>query len=131
MVRFIDKNRVLINDLSVLNKKMSKEHPLIKVIYDNWKTNFLASLSYAKLKPFPFSLPCTVHKNSKDESAVGVYMNFLLLEKCVLMPSFGDKENDPKAQKVLERAYDRKVIPIEANKLAEKGGIINCITWIS
>lgn len=130
MVRFINDDTVLVNDLTGLDKKMEQEHPLMKAIYDNWKRNLFASLEFAKLKPYSVTLPCTVHENVKDKSAVGIYMNFLILEKCIVMPVFGDMKNDIVAQKVLEKAYGKPVIPVESKKLAEEGGIINCVTWV-
>ena len=45
------------------------------------------------------------------------------------MPSFNDKDHDDKTLNILQDAYEREVIPIEAGKFAEKGGIINCVTW--
>jgi len=129
MVRFIDDNHVLVNDLSGLDKKMARMHHLIKEVYLNWSSNFKASLINARLKQIP--LPCTVERNEKDESAIGIYMNFLLLERCVLMPAYGDKKNDHFAQQTLEKVYNRRVIPIIASKLAEKGGVINCVTWVA
>ncbi|MCJ7447976.1 MAG: agmatine deiminase family protein [Bacteroidales bacterium] len=130
MVRFINDDTVLVNDLTGLDKKIDEEYPYLKVIYVKWKRNFYTSLDNAKLNWYPIYLPCTVHKNKNDKSAVGVYMNFLILEKCIVMPVFGDEKNDDEARQILEKAYGRKVFSIESKKLAEEGGIINCVTWI-
>ena len=128
MVRFVNDKKVLVNDLSGMDQKMKEEDPKIQIVYNNWKRNLCKSLENAGLKSEP--LPCTVHRNESDESAVGVYMNFLKLEKCIFMPTFGDPDNDDNAKSVLNKWYEREVIPIEATDLAERGGIINCVTWL-
>ncbi len=127
MVRFVDAGTVLVNDLSGLDKKMKNENTKIQEVYEKWRTNFDNTLENAGLKSR--QLPCTVHRNEKDVWATGVYMNFLKLYDFIIMPVFGDKENDNKAKVKLEETYDREVFTIEATELSKKGGIINCITW--
>lgn len=128
LVRFIDADRILINDLSGLDEKTEKDNDeYVKVIYKKWKYNLLMSLENANLTSLV--LPCNVHKNSRDESAEGIYMNFLKLNNCIVIPVFNDKDNDKKAQAMLESLYNKRVITIEAINLAKKGGVINCVTW--
>lgn len=127
LVRFITPGKVLINDMSGLDQVMQKENKKVRMIYEKWKESFFVTLSNNLLKPV--TLPCTVHRNDQNESAVGVYMNFLKLKQCIVMPVFNDKEIDQAAKDVLEREFDLPVEEVEANKLAEKGGIINCVTW--
>ena len=127
MVRFVDTDTVLVNDLSGLDQKMEKENEKIRKVYKKWKTNFSSSLKTAGLKTE--LLPCTVHNNEKDAWATGVYMNFLKLDDFIIMPVFRDKENDNKAKVRLGEVYDREVFTIEATELSKKGGIINCVTW--
>ena len=127
LVRFINETEVLINDFSLLDLRMENENDKVKMVYEKWKMNFLASLESANLKTF--KLPYIIRKDQKDESAVGVYMNFLKLDNCIIMPSFDDEENDIKAQEILYFLYKRPVYKIEATELARKGGVINCVTW--
>ena len=44
------------------------------------------------------------------------------------MPSF-DQSEDAEAERVLKETYKRKVVRINAKKLAVEGGLINCVTW--
>lgn len=131
MVRFIDKHTVLINDSSTLDKAVKdyctkKENEK----YDLWKANLHTSLTDAELKIE--RLPCAVssNKDDKDSDATGIYLNFLLLEDKIIMPSFHQyPDYNIAAQKKLKHLYKRETYPIEATLLAKQGGIINCVTW--
>jgi agmatine deiminase len=132
MVRFIDKNTVLINDSKTLDESIKKGTDYEIERYNNWKNNFLLSLTTAGLKIE--KLPCAVSsiEDDKDTDATGIYLNFLLLKDKIIMPSFNQyTEYNNVAKKRLEQLYKREVFPIEASKLAQHGGIINCVTWSS
>jgi agmatine deiminase len=75
-------------------------------------------------------LPCMVHDNEQDKDATGIYLNYLLLDDLILMPSYTkhQKANEV-AHKILEKHYNRKVIDIIADDIAKHGGVINCVTW--
>jgi agmatine deiminase len=105
MVRFIDDNTVLFNEY---HKDYLKE-----------------PLSNAKLEMV--LLPCD---NGKDyESAIGYYINFLLMKQALIVPTF--KGKDPSAAlKTLEEAFpNKKILTIESNEIAKDGGVLNCIGW--
>ena len=124
MIRFINENTVLINDLSKEDEIMSKEQSLYNQNrYKTWKQNFSDSLANAGLKTK--TLLCI----GDGESAKGLYMNFLRLKTCIIMPTFNDPENDNLAKLQLEQALNLPVETVEATKLAAKGGVINCVTW--
>ena len=131
MVRFIDKNTVLINDSSTLDKAV-KEYctEKEKKKYDLWKVNFHASLTNAGLKIE--ILPCAVssNKDDKDSDATGIYLNFFLLDDKIIMPSYYQfPDCNIAAKEKLKQLYKREIFPIEATLLAQHGGIINCVTW--
>lgn len=123
MVRFINENSVLVNDLSKDDEIMEGESLYEQNRYNTWKQNFTNSLANAGLKTNP--LICI----ADGETAKGVYINFLRLKTCIIMPTFNDTENDNLAKSQLEQALNLPVVTVEATKLAEKGGIINCATW--
>ncbi len=125
MVRFIDENQVLVNDPTLEDELMAGESEYDQNRYKTWKENFYASLASAGIKTI--LLQCIPDK--EDETAKGVYMNFLRLKNCIIMPVFNDPENDAKAKSQLEQAFHLPVEPVEASKLAEKGGLLNCVTW--
>ena len=56
-------------------------------------------------------------------------MNFLLLDDLIIVPGFDQEKVDEKARLDLKRIYSRSAVTIQAKNLAERGGIINCVTW--
>jgi agmatine deiminase len=57
------------------------------------------------------------------------YINFYIANDAVIMPTFDDPVNDPKAQKVLAEAFtSRKIIPVRERDIVAGGGGIHCIT---
>ncbi len=64
----------------------------------------------------------------EGERLAASYVNFYISNDAVIMPGFGDK-NDDKAKKLLEQIFtDRKVIQIYAKDILIGGGNIHCIT---
>ena len=94
---------------------------------EQWHHSFRNTLYNAGFKIE--TLTYTPDENQPDKSAKGVYLNFLLLEDKLIMPTFDDKQNDAQAAEILEHLYMREAIKIEASELAAEGGIINCVTW--
>lgn len=131
LVRFIDADRVLINDLQ---PELEQAHKLIagkknKVKGERieaWYYAFQMALSNAGLQWE--TLPYSATSNSNDKDATGIYLNFLQLEDRILMPVFGRKEGEEAAAK-LKNLYTKDIVRIEASELAAEGGIINCISW--
>lgn len=66
--------------------------------------------------------------DSKGISAVGSYLNFLEAEKRIFLPVFGDAQ-DEMAVKCAKEVFDKKIIPVNINAIAEEGGGLNCISW--
>ena len=66
--------------------------------------------------------------DSEGISAVGSYLNFLETEKRVFLPVFGDAQ-DEMAVKCAKEVFDKKIIPVNINAIAEEGGGLNCISW--
>lgn len=65
---------------------------------------------------------------SKGDSAVGCYLNYLETEKSIFLPVFGvgtDNEAINKAKNI----FDKTIIPVNINEIAEYGGLLNCISW--
>lgn len=133
LVRFIDEDTVLINDLSgelnqVAHDEKDKKNYYRNKLVRNWYYSFKMALYNSGLKHE--ELPCTVAKNDNDKDGNGIYLNFLLLDDLIIMPTYRDKENDKKAKQLLMQYYEiRNVIGIDATDLAKEGGMINCVTW--
>lgn len=66
--------------------------------------------------------------DSDGISAVGSYLNFLETEKQIFLPVFGDAQ-DEAAVKCAKEVFDKEIIPVNINGIAEEGGVLNCISW--
>ena len=66
--------------------------------------------------------------DSEGISAVGSYLNFLETEKHIFLPIFGDAL-DETAVKCANEVFNKKIIAVNINGIAEKGGVLNCISW--
>lgn len=66
--------------------------------------------------------------NSKGDSAVGCYLNFLETEQTIFLPVF-DVDTDREAIDLAKNIFNKTVIPININEIAKDGGVLNCISW--
>lgn len=66
--------------------------------------------------------------SSPRNSAVGCYLNFLETENVVFLPVF-DFSLDEKAISKANQIFNKKIVPIKVNEIAESGGVLNCISW--
>lgn len=66
--------------------------------------------------------------NSKGNSAVGCYLNFLETEQTIFLPVFG-VDIDNEAIDMAKNIFNKTIIPINVNEIAEQGGVLNCISW--
>lgn len=66
--------------------------------------------------------------DSDGKSAVGSYLNFLETEKQIFLPVFGEAQ-DEAAVKCAKEVFDKEIIPVNINGIAEEGGVLNCISW--
>lgn len=66
--------------------------------------------------------------DSKGDSAVGCYLNFLETEQTIFLPVFGvDMDNE--AIDTAKNIFNKTIVPININEIAEQGGVLNCISW--
>jgi agmatine deiminase len=113
MVRFINDDTVLINDLS--NEK--REYQL----------NVHMALNNAGIDWIP--IPYNPYNNIDYIQAIGVYINYLQMENFILLPSYGMKE-DKLTFDLFEKLFPEETIRcIKSNEIAKEGGVLNCITW--
>lgn len=108
MVRFIDENTVFGNrtpyltGLEVHIKATLRNHGI--EVYD-----------------FPyFDLP--------KDSAVGCYLNFLETEQHLFLPVF-NADTDNEAIDTAKNIFNKTIVPVNINEIAEQGGVLNCISW--
>ncbi len=115
LVRFIDQNTILVNEID-------RE-------YAYWQKGInrvIATYNF-NIKEIPWLDP----KTKKSISAVGCYINFLEVGNLILLPEFRVEGNrDEEAKTLIQSIYkDRIVETVEINRIAEEGGVLNCISW--
>lgn len=117
MIRFVDKDTVLVNDLE-------KDFKYVK-------TNITTALEGANLRYINF--PFFEHKDkAHKDNAIGVYLNYLEVGDLIIMPVFGVTDNlDNEALAKMKEVFpDKTIETINFNDVANNGGILNCTTWI-
>lgn len=78
-----------------------------------------------KLLPLPF--PDPIYHDG--ERLPATYANFLIINGAVLVPTYGQPENDAKALETLQMAFpDREMIPIDSTIITRQHGSIHCCT---
>lgn len=67
--------------------------------------------------------------DSTGNSAVGSYLNYLETETHIFLPVFGNVQEDEKAIKCAKEIFNKEIITVNINSIAEEGGVLNCISW--
>lgn len=65
---------------------------------------------------------------SKGDSAIGCYLNFLETEQHLFLPVFG-VDMDSEAVETAKNIFNKTIIPVNINEIAKDGGVLNCISW--
>lgn len=84
-------------------------------------------------RPYAFvHLPLTrrnvVTTYGRDLGTKGSYVNFYTANTVVLVPAYGDP-NDEVAQEILQKVYpDRAIVGIDVRNLYREGGMVHCVT---
>ncbi len=60
--------------------------------------------------------------------AIGTYLNYLETERHIFLPVFGDAQ-DEAAVKRANEIFSKEIVAVNINGIAEKGGVLNCISW--
>jgi agmatine/peptidylarginine deiminase len=61
-------------------------------------------------------------------SAAGIYVNSIVTDKYIYMPAFG-KPEDAQMLKLIQSHTNKKVIPVYAEKVADLGGSVRCLSF--
>ena len=79
-----------------------------------------------KLIKLPF--PSPIH----DENGMrlpATYANFLITNRQVLVPTYGQKDKDNEAQKIISQIFpERKITGIDCRPLIRQHGSLHCVT---
>lgn len=81
----------------------------------------------------PYNLiPLPMAKAVYDEDATrlpATYANFLIMNSCVLLPFYNNKEKDEEAREQLQKAFPRReIVGIDCSALIRQHGSLHCIT---
>ena len=128
LVRFIDDNNVVVNDPDIEWQYIQSlpKNSYKKKLLENWFYGFKSALINADLNTQ--YIPTAIPENSPEKSGEGIYINFLNLERMIIMPSYRC-DTDKEAARLLRMYYEKPVVKVFAGDLAKEGGMINCVTW--
>lgn len=118
MIRFINEDTVLLNGF-YREKEYSKK----------FQENLFGALEKAKLKYIELKFE---KKNANQKLNWG-YINFLWTKNVIILPQFGIGE-DIQAVEQFEKIFPRyakenRIEKVNASRIIEKGGVLNCMTW--
>ena len=80
------------------------------------------------LKKYGISCLDFPYFDSAGISAVGSYLNFLETDKHIFLPVFSDAQDETAVKRATE-IFDKKIVAVNINSIAEEGGVLNCISW--
>ncbi|MBQ7471595.1 MAG: agmatine deiminase family protein [Prevotella sp.] len=65
----------------------------------------------------------------REERLPATYANFLVINGAVLVPVYGQEENDRRAMEVIQQAFpDREMVPIDSRTIIRQHGSVHCLT---
>lgn len=111
MIRFLNNETVIVNDYA-------NENP-------HFKRALYIALHNANLEII--EIPYKPHP--KSSQANGYYINYLQMKDVIIMPTFNTKNDETAFRHFEQLFYGQKIATIDTNEIANKGGVLNCITW--
>ena len=117
MVRFVDKNTILGNDLNIEYKYI--RDGINKACTSN-------GLRYINV---PFFEP--KYDKNHEMNAIGIYVNYLEVDNLIVLPKFNvDGNHDEEVESLFKMIFpDRFIETVDYNEVAIEGGLLNCTTW--
>lgn len=86
-----------------------------------------ASASDFRLIPLP--MPSPIYDPDDGHRLPATYANFLVINGAVLMPTYGQPENDEQARRQLQKAFPKyDIVPIDCRVLIRQHGSLHCST---
>lgn len=108
MVRFV-------NEHTVAGNRVKGDNRLEKSIKVTLKEHSIDVID------FPYFQPNGI-------SAKGCYLNYLETDEIIFLPVFNNKTDD-EAVTMAENIFAKQIAPVNINEIAQKGGVLNCISW--
>jgi agmatine/peptidylarginine deiminase len=119
--RFIDIDTIMY--ISTDDKKNPNYHSLIEL---EKELKLVRGLDNKKFNLIKLPLPDTI--TYKKQNLPATYANFLITNKSVLVPIYGDKNDKLALSKITKSFKGRSVIGINSMPLIKHGGAIHCAT---
>ena len=90
----------------------------------------LKTLTTIDGKPYKLlKLPMPYAIFDGNERLPATYANYLIINGAVICPTYGQPENDKKAQHIIAKAYpNHDIIPIDARTVIRQHGSLHCLT---
>lgn len=117
VVRFVSEHRVLTNDYSTVDP-----------VYGA-KVRTLLEKNGLEIEVLPMFEEDGGQRRGDLPSAVGIYLNYVRVGDVVVVPGYDRSEDDIAVAKVRQVMPDASVFQVPCRSLAEKGGVLNCISW--
>jgi len=117
VVRFVAEDRVLINDYTDNDPGYGT------------KLRRLLEMKGLEVETLPMFEEEGPSRPGDLPSAVGIYINYLRVGNVVVVPGYDRPEDEVALKKVRQVMPDAIVSQVPCRKLAEKGGVLNCISW--
>lgn len=120
MLKFLNENTLLVADYSCQSHFWQK------------RMNTALKNTGFNLIPFPDASSAAAEQKNRDGdyTALGCYINFIVVHNIILLPQFNLQPHDQAALSIIKQLYpNHKVIPVDCREIAVDGGVLNCIIW--
>lgn len=117
VVRFLDENRVLINDYSTVDPGYGE------------KVRGVLEKKGLEVETLPMFEEKGQRRRDEMESAVGIYINYLRVGDVIVLPGYNRPEDQEAVEKAKQIMPKATVLQMPCRSLAEEGGVLNCISW--
>lgn len=89
----------------------------------------IANFSLFTFNLLPLPMPSPVYDPDDGHRLPATYANFLVINGAVLMPTYGQPENDELARRQLQKAFPKyDIVPIDCRVLIRQHGSLHCST---
>ncbi len=85
--------------------------------------------SFLNFNLLPLPLPSPIFDPDDGHRLPATYANFLVINGAVLMPTYGQPDNDEQARRQLQKAFPKyDIVPIDCRVLIRQHGSLHCST---
>ena len=133
--KLLEAEIIIIPSLTPQNDMTGHADGVVRFVNENTALGNASSYKYGyelkvknALKKHGISVLDFPYFDSAGNSAVGSYLNYLETETHIFLPVFGNVQ-DEKAIKCAKEIFNKEIITVNINSIAEEGGVLNCISW--